>query len=77
MQKRKVLVLFLLAFSLILTVGILLAQVIPNSCYCWGACYYCDGITGQCTMYDGPGGCFCSENPCRLGHWVCCVQKQY
>ncbi len=67
MRKGKVLGLFLLACSLVLIVGILLAQVIPNRCYCWQACYYCDGITGQCRIYDGPGGCFCIENPCRLG----------
>lgn len=76
MQKGKVFVLFLLACSLILTVGFLLAQVIPNSCHCWEACYYCKPNVG-CTMYDGPGGCFCNANPCSLGHWLCCVHKQY
>ncbi len=77
MKKERILVFFLLACSLVLMVGILLSQVIPNSCHCWEACYYCHWDTGQCIIYDGPGGCFCTENPCRLGYWLCCVHKPY
>jgi hypothetical protein len=75
MKIRKIWVAFVLAFSLVLAVGIVLASVSPNSCHCWEACYYCDGLTGECTIYDGPGGCFCTENPCRLGRWLCCVHQ--
>ncbi len=70
MKKEKVTIAVALALFMVLAVGIALAS--PPNCFCWEACYYCDGMTGQCKIYDGPGGCFCHENPCRL-NFLCCV----
>ncbi len=77
MRKERIVVFILLGCVLVLTAGILLAQIVPNSnCHCWEACYYCKPGVG-CTIYDGPGGCFCNGNPCSLGHWLCCVHQAY
>jgi hypothetical protein len=76
MKKGRVMVAVVLGLSLVLTVGIVLASVIPNGCHCYEACYYCDPGTG-CKVGDGPGGCFCVNNPCRLSdHLLCCVRTK-
>lgn len=72
MKKGRLMVAVAVALFMVLAIGIALARVVPNSpsADCWGTCYYCQ-INVGCTVYDGPGGCFCTENPCRLGHWFC------
>jgi hypothetical protein len=73
MIKGRGLVAVVLGFSLVLTVGIVMASVIAYDCHCYEACYYCDPDNG-CKIYDGPGGCFCTNNPCRLSeNLLCCV----
>ncbi len=79
-MKKKVLLSFLFTFILIISIGILLAQVVSNECSCYEACYACiwdnEGQDFTCKIYDGPGGCFCIENPCRLSeHFICCVHN--
>jgi hypothetical protein len=73
MNKGKIMIAVVLGLFLVLTVGIVLANVIPNACHCFGACYYCDTESGKCKTYDGPGACFCTNNPCHLNeHFLCC-----
>ncbi len=75
MKRGRVIVAVLLALSLVTAVGILLANVIPNACHCYAACYYCDIESGRCKVFDGPGGCFCTNNPCHVNeHFLCCKQ---
>lgn len=72
MKKGRRRVAFVLAIFLVLAFGIVLANVIPNACYCFGQCYYCKPEVG-CTEYEGYGGCYCTNNPCRLSeHMLCC-----
>ena len=72
MKNGKVVIVFAVALFLVVATGIALAGIIPirPAADCYGGCYYCNPTTG-CTMYDGPGGCFCTRNPCNLGHWFC------
>jgi len=70
MKKGKVVVAVAVALFMVVAIGIALASVVPNGCYCIGGCYNC--VLGNCTMTDDAGGCFCTTNPCSLGHWACC-----
>jgi hypothetical protein len=74
MKKGRRRVAFVLALFLVLAVGIVLANVIRNGCDCFGQCYYCKPEVG-CTEYGGAGGCFCTDNPCSLGRWLCCKKN--
>lgn len=68
----KVLLLTLMMFILAAFTIMIQAQFIPLGCYCYGGCYYCLW-DNQNQRYDcaivpenGPGGCFCIENPCHI-----------
>jgi len=80
MKKRRIIFAVVLALSLVVGIGILSASAIVQiaGCHCYEACYYCSEVTGDCEIYDGPGACFCSNNPCHLNpHFLCCVSAPY
>jgi len=73
MKKGRVVFALVAALFLVLTVGIVLASVIPNACSCYEGCYAC--VNEQCKVVATGGACFCLNNPCRLSeHLVCCLQ---
>jgi hypothetical protein len=70
MKKGRVMVAVVLTLFLVLAVGIVSASI--GNCHCYEACQYCQD--GTCAINEGGyGGCFCSENPCRLSeNFLCC-----
>jgi len=71
MKKGRIISAVVLALCLVVGIGILYSTLYAG-CYCYGTCYYCN--EENCTIFPGPGACFCTENPCRLSqHLLCCV----
>ena len=73
MKQGRFISVVALALCLVVGIGILYSTLYAG-CYCYEACYYCND--GNCTIYGGPGACFCTQNPCRLSeHFLCCVHN--
>jgi hypothetical protein len=73
MKKGRIIFAIAIVLALFLVAGIGLVSA-SLGCYCYGPCYYCDTGSGSCTLYEGPGACFCHNNPCKLvEHYLCCV----
>jgi len=66
MKKTRRLMVIAVILAMLTVIGLFTQSSFVKSAYAayHGGCYYCDD--GECKCYNGAGGAFCTNNPCRI-----------